>query len=564
MLLTLEVDNIAIIEAMALQLEGGFTVLSGETGAGKSILIEAINALIGGRTSRELVRTGTDRATVQGLFLLPPHFDFNFDSFGIPQNEDGTLLLERSFTDTGRSTCRINGLLTTVAVLKTVGERLLAIHGQHDNQSLLKEETHIDLLDAYGGPELQKTKQTYTDVYLECRRLKALWRETSGSERERKRQIDNLKFQLDELKKAALKTGEDVALEEKSRLYQHAEGILTAFTEAYTLISGEDREDAGAREQLVRAMTAVRKVAHVSDRFSALADQLADVSEVLEELGREIVDVRDNTEFDPRMRDKIEERLVFLQNIRKKYGDTIDDCILYREENQKKLDDLEGSETQLTQIQEDLHRKEETAGVLCIELHRMRTAAAERLSKGVAAHLTDLEMPKAAFETAVVYSPERDFDENGRDTVAFLFTANLGEPLKPLARIASGGEMSRVMLAMKSMLADADKISTLIFDEIDAGVGGKAAQKVGEKMVSMAKNSQILCVTHHAQIASLAEHHHYIGKESVDGRTRTTVQKLDGKEREEEITRLLSGTHRTASAHGLARELLARGLDKEK
>jgi DNA repair protein RecN (Recombination protein N) len=559
MLLTLQIENIAIIEHLELSLENGLTVLSGETGAGKSILIEAINALVGGRTSRDLIRTGAERASVQGLFLMPDTMPPLLETLGIEPSGDGTLLLQRSFTDSGRNACRINGSLVTAGVLRAVGEKLLDIHGQHDNQSLFRTETHIGLLDAFAGETFRKGKQRYDEEYAKYRQWREELRQVSGSERERERRIDMLRFQLDELDKASLKPGEDVELEKRSLLLAHAETIVASFAEAYEMLSGEASGEAGARDRVRRSVTVLRRVAHVSKDFADMADQLSEISERLDELSREVVDVRDGTEFDPHLRDRIEDRLSFLQAIRKKYGESVDECIRYRDDTRIQLAQLADAETLIAGYTQRLKEQTDLLHGLCADLSRLRREAAGRLAAGMSLQLADLEMPKALFEAAVVPETEREFDENGLDRVEFLFTANLGEPLKPLSRIASGGEMSRVMLAIKTMLADVDRLPTLVFDEIDAGVGGKAAQKVGEKLAELAASRQILCVTHHAQIASLADYHHQIGKEQSEGRTRTRVSRLSGQALEDEITRLLSGAHRTETAHGLARELLARG-----
>jgi len=559
MLLALQIDNIAIIEHLEMTLEGGFTVLSGETGAGKSILIEAINALIGGRTSRELIRTGSERASVQGQFRMPEAMEARLEEYGIEPPADGILVLQRSFTDAGRNTCRINGSLVTAGVMRVIGEKLLDIHGQHDSQSLFRPETHLELLDAYAGAALKQEMAQYTAAFALYREWKEEWRRVSGSERERERRIDMLRFQLDELDKAAMKPGEDQELERRSRILSHSEGIVAAFSEAYELLTGEESGEAGARDQVRRSAQALQRIGPISPEYAEMAEQLTEMAERLNDLSRDIVDVRDGTEFDPKLRDQIEDRLSFLQTIRKKYGECIDDCIRYREEIRAELETFADVETLLAQHAERLEVQTTLLRGYAATLYRLRLEAAVRLGKGMSGQLEELEMPKAVFEASVVHEPNREFDEFGLDRAEFLFTANLGEPLKPLSRIASGGEMSRVMLAIKTILADVDRIPTLVFDEIDAGVGGKAAQKVGEKLAAMSRTRQILCVTHHAQIASLAVHHHHIGKEQADGRTRTRVTHLSGQSREDEITRLLSGAHRTETARGLARELLAHG-----
>ena len=564
MLLTLQIENIAIIEHLELTLEPGFTVISGETGAGKSILIEAVNALVGGRTSRELIRTGSDRAMVQGLFQGPEDLAALLAAQGIEPSEDGQVLLQRVFQESGRNVCRVNGTLVTAGVLRLVGERLMDIHGQHDSQSLFRPETHLPLLDAYAGETMREALAAYSREYEAWLALKEKWRQVTGSARERERRLDMLAYQLDELDKANLQPGEDVALEQRSRLFSHAESIVAAFSEAYERLSGEASEMAGARDQLRRAAVAVERVAGVSPAFAGVSEILTDLVERLDEVGRDILDIRDSQEFDPRERDRVEERLAFLQGILRKYGDTCDRCIQYREEIREELAQLRDAKTLQEDFGERLAAQETRLLKQALVLRKLRVAAGKTLSGGMAEQLEELEMPKAAFSVQMAPRPDHVFDASGCDEVEFLFTANPGEPLKPLSRIASGGEMSRVMLAIKTLLADVDRVQTLVFDEIDAGVGGKAAQKVGEKLASMAQTRQILCVTHHAQIASLAAHHHQIGKEEANGRTRTRVVRLEGTDREEEVTRLLSGEHRTETAQGLARELLARGADHRK
>lgn len=564
MLLTLQIENIAIIEQLELVLEPGFTVISGETGAGKSILIEAVNALVGGRTSRELIRTGSERATVQGLFQMPEGLEPLLTENGITPSEDGQVVLARVFQESGRNVCRINGTLVTAGVLRAVGERLIDIHGQHDSQSLFRPETHMPLLDAYAGEPMRAALASYGVEYERWMALKEKWRQITGNKRERERRLDMLTFQLDELDKANLAPGEDVELEQRSKLFSHAESIVAAFSEAHERLSGEDSELAGARDQLRRAAAAVERVSDVSPDFAVIAETLSELAERLDDVAHDVLDIRDSQEFDPRERDRVEERLAFLQGIRRKYGETCDACIQYREEIRQELAQLTEAKSLQEDYGEQIAAQENRLFKKALVLRTLRKTASETLAKGMSRQLEELEMPKAAFEAMLVPKPEHVFDEAGCDAVEFLFTANPGEPLKPLSRIASGGEMSRVMLAIKTMLADADRVPTLVFDEIDAGVGGKAAQKVGEKLASMSRSRQILCVTHHAQIASMAVHHHQIGKEQAHGRTRTRVTRLEGKDREDEVTRLLSGEHRTETAQGLARELLARGEENRK
>lgn len=564
MLMTLSIENIAIIERLELNIGEGFTVLTGETGAGKSILIDALNALLGGRVSRDLLRTGAERATVQGMFRMPPHLEDLLTEQGFPIESDGSLLLVRQFTDNGRNICRINGQITTVGILKTIGDKLVDIHGQHDSQSLLRPETHIDLLDLFAGADLQNKLTFYREELEKLHEMSAELRSLAGIGRERERNMDMLRFQIDELQKAHIRLGEDVELEQQSNILANSEDIVAAFSDAYNYLSGDDNERTGAVDALRAALVAVRKIAVLDNKFSTVADTLTELAERAGDVAFEVRDLRDGVEFDPKLQQKIEERLSLLQLLKRKYGDTLEACQTYLDESVKKLDMLENSEGRIAAIKAQMKQQEMVLQASCETLHQLREKAATILEQGIGKELSELDMPKCRFGVLVQSQSVHGFTPNGTDVVEFQISTNTGEPLKPLAKIASGGEMARVMLAIKSMLAGIDLTPTLIFDEIDAGVGGRAAQQVGEKLAALASGRQVLCVTHHAQIASLSDSHFFIRKDQVGERTNTSVQLLLSDEREHEITRLLSGEHRTETARSLARELLSAGAKTRK
>jgi DNA repair protein RecN (Recombination protein N) len=556
MLIHLEVENVAIIEKLDIPLYGNFMVLTGETGAGKSIIIDSLNALLGARVSRELIRSGSDKAFVQGLFSNCDKYNDLLESMGIEPQEDGSILLSRVFTDSGRNICRINGTVVTVSMLKQIGQRLVDIHGQHDNQSLLREETHIELLDSFAGEKIASEKKEYRLGLNKLLQLKTKLKEIQGEGKQRERTIDTLKFQINEIEAANLVIGEDEELEQQSRIMAHAEDIILAFSKAYTAVYSDENGDGSAIDKIGTALDEVRNIQDLDSSYEKIAGELEEIEARLVDVSREIRIIRDKTEYDPNLHKSIEERISLIQGIKRKYGDTIEDVLKYLDNSRIRLDEIERSEELISSIKSEIASVEQDLHNRCAVINKLRSQAARRLETGIIKELNDLEMPKAQFEAAVVPCPDEGFNANGTDKVEFLFSPNVGEPVKPLSKIASGGEMARVMLAIKSILADIDDVPTLIFDEIDTGVSGKAASKLGEKLNRLGKNHQVICITHHAQIASQAHAHYLIEKKEQSGRTITSVKLLENEDRENEITRLLSGEHVTDASRKLARELL--------
>lgn len=558
MLVQLDVENVAIIEKLNIPLFKGFNVLTGETGAGKSIIIDSLNALLGSRVSKELIRSGSEKASVQGLFSDCGDLAELLSSYGIEAQEDGNILISRVFTESGKNVCRVNGTMVTVSILKEIGQRLVDIHGQHDNQSLLRVETHIEMLDLFAGEKLTEVKREYQAVLGKLHELKSKLKDLSGEGKERERTIDMLRFQINEIERANLRIGEDEELSRQSRILSHSEEIISAFSQAYQLIRGEEGNDQGALDKIGSSLDSIRKVGDLDPDYEMIGNTLGEIEERLVDISREIRKIRDRTEYDPNLHASIEERISLIQGLKRKYGETINDVLTYLEESKKRLGEIERSEEIILAIKKDIEETEKVLHKKCEIMNRLRTEAARQLEKGILKELADLEMPRTQFLVSIVSCPEEGFTENGTDKVEFLFSPNAGEPLKPLSKIASGGEMSRCMLAIKTILADIDAIPTLVFDEIDTGVSGKAASRVGEKLRTVAGMHQVICITHHAQIASQADTHYLIEKKEQDGRMLTQVRLLGQTDREEEITRLLSGEHATETARKLARELLKR------
>ncbi len=563
MLIQLEVENVAIIEKIDIPMQKGFTVLTGETGAGKSIIIDSLNALLGSRVSRELIRSGAEKAFVQGLFSYTLDNDNKFDvlleSMGIEPQDDKSILISRTFTESGKNVCRVNGKMITVGMLKEIGQRLVDIHGQHDNQSLLRAEMHIELLDSFAGCELAAEKVEYQASLRELNSLKAKLRALAGVDKERERTLDILRFQIGEIEAARLYVGEDIELEGKSKILAHSEDIISAFSNAYEWLRGDDGEVDSALDKIGFSLEAIKKIEDLNPSYMSISNALEDVDEKLADISREIRTIRDGTEYDPKLHKNIEERISSIQSLKRKYGETVEEILKFLNDAKERLDEIERSEELILKMRKEIEMAEKSLHKRCEIMNKLRREAANKLEDGILKELKDLEMPKTQFEVSILSCPEEGFTENGTDKVEFLFSPNMGEPVKPLSKIVSGGEMSRVMLAIKTILADIDAIPTLVFDEIDTGVSGKAASKLGEKLKTVAKGHQVICITHHAQIASQANTHYLIEKEEKSGRTLTMVKPLEKIDRENEIIRLLSGEHATEAAKKLARELLVQG-----
>ncbi|MEN6478887.1 MAG: DNA repair protein RecN [Anaerolineales bacterium] len=573
MLLELTITNLAIIESLHLALPAGLSVLTGETGTGKSIIVDAMMLLLGGRSSAEMIRTGCETLTVEGVFDLgaapAPDLLALLEEQGLA-DDPNTLILRREVSRTRRGLCRVNGHVVTLSVLEEVGRHLVDIHGQGEHLSLIDMRNHVLMLDAYAGLEpLRERFGTLARQLGEVRReLAALHRD----ERELARRIDLLGYQLDEIDSACLREGEEEELRDELRLLGNAERRLELAAGAHArLAEGEARS---ALDLLGRASQALTELAQLDPATAELAQQGESALYQLEDLARTLRTYRDDIEYDPKRLAEVEERLQLLSSLKRKYGATLGEVLAYRQRAQAELDGIEHSAERGEQLEERQQTLLEEMSTVGAELSARRQEAATRLSEAIERELAELSMETARFAVDLRREPAADgvpidpsgerlrFDRTGLDQVEFLISPNPGEELKPLARIASGGETSRLMLAMKTVLSRIDPVPTLIFDEIDTGIGGRTGDVVGRKLRSLAADHQVLCVTHLGQIACYGDAHYRVTKEVVGERTVSQVTLLDEAEREQELAVMLGGAATEASRRS-ARELLARRLAQD-
>ena len=552
MLAQLFIRNIAVIEKASIDLEKGFTVLTGETGAGKSIIIDAIHAVLGERTSKELVRTGTDSASVSALFTgLDEDTLSLLDQLSLPREEDGSLLIQRDIRLEGRSTCKINGAPATVSMLKQLGPRLVTIHGQHESYELLSPEVHMEYLDSFAGLEslLAEYQAAYRTLRETQRQLEAL----QTDEGEKARLSDLLHYQIDEIEAANVRVGEREELEAQRELIRNSEKIASALELLRDLLSGDEESEG--------LLAGISQAAAQAGRVAAYLPELADASQKLQEAGYLLEDVDailhgTAVDFDPALQESIEERLDLLYKLGLKYGGSEEKILEYLEDCRIRLHQIEFSDEERERLEAQYETQKTTAIALAKELSEQRKAASKQFISQVKGELAFLNMPGIAFETEIQRVP---LYHMGCDKLQFLVSANKGEPPKPMSKIASGGELSRIMLAIKTVLSGKDKVDTLIFDEVDTGISGAAANKVGQKLKQVSQNRQVLCITHLAQIAALADHHFLISKHVEGERTYTQVQGLDFEGRKREVARIIGGDQVTDLQLEMAGEMLKKG-----
>lgn len=547
MLLTLHIENVAVIEKADVEFSPGLNVLTGETGAGKSIVIDSLGAVLGGRTSRELVRTGADSASVTAVFTAEGTEGWCEDNE--IDIEDGELILSRRITTDGKNRCRINGTPVSVTQLKSLGVLLLDIHGQNDGQRLLDEHLHRDYLDLFG--KLEDELNSYGEEYKKYRAIK---RELDGlnmDEREKERRIDTLRYQIDELKRAEIKPGEQEEKQKRRKLLQNAGRISDAVDSAYEALYGGDRSE-GALGLITEAQRAVSQAMRYSEEFGEIDKALTELEYAAADAAEQLRDMRRELDFSPRELDDIESRLSQLRKLSLKYGSTEEDMLLYLEKCEKELDDIEYAADKVEKLEKQLEKQYEIAKKAAAKLTEKRKKAALDLEKRIKGELSGLSMPNVIF--CVVFEESSDLTAFGADEIRFEMSANAGEKPGRISKIASGGELARIMLAMKNVLAENEPIGTMVFDEVDTGVSGIAAQRVGEKLAVLARIKQVLCVTHLPQIAAMADEHYEIKKSEKGGRTFTNVTKLSMEEREREIARLTGGENITETTLRSARE----------
>lgn len=549
MLAQLFINNIAVIERASIDLEKGFTVLTGETGAGKSIIIDAIHAILGERTSKELVRTGAQTASVSALFTeLDPELLAMLDQLSIPREEDGSLLVQRDIRLEGRSHCKLNGAPATASMLKQLGPRLVTIHGQHESYELLSPDVHITYLDSFG--ELEELLQTYQAAYRALRKTQRELEALQTDEGEKARLSDLLHYQIDEIEAANVQVGEREELESQREILRNHEKIAAGVAFLRNMLSG-DEEREGVLAELSQASTEAVRVA-------SYFPELEDISQKLQEAGFLLEDVDSilrtlSIDFDPALQETIEERLDLLYKLGRKYGGSEEKILEFLETCRNRLHQIEFADEERERLEHQYETQKKQAISLAKQLSEKRREASGSFMRQVKQELSFLNMPGVTLEAEIQRVPLYSM---GCDKIQFLVSANKGEPPKPLSKIASGGELSRIMLAIKTVLTGKDKVDTLIFDEVDTGISGAAANKVGQKLKQVSRNRQVLCITHLAQIAALADHQLLISKHVEGERTFTQVQELDFEGRKREVARIIGGEQVTDLQLQMAEEML--------
>lgn len=573
MLSELTVRDFAIIDELHLNFGPGFNVLTGETGAGKSIIVDAVSLVLGGRGDAEFIRAGASRATVEGIFALDDEAQAVIgpllEQDGLEGDDPALLILARELRREGRNVCRVNGRAVSLKVLSAIGQYLVDIHGQTEHLSLMRVREHVDLLDRYG--ELWPLRYRIADL---VRQLQAIQRELNAlrrDERELARRVDLLQYQVSEIETAHLESGEEQDLVQERTRLANAEQLRELADEAQFALyeGGEERES--ALDQLQASVRALSGLARLDPSTEELREAAEALSYHLEDLSSSLREYRDRIEFDPRRLSHVEERLALIHSLQRKYGDRIEDVLAFASRARRELETIEHSEERIAELEADEDRLLGTVGKVGVELSNRRREAGEHLSAGIEAELEELSMARARFGVGLVWRDDSEgayadarrvaFDLTGLDRVEFLIAPNVGEPLKPLVRIASGGETSRLMLALKTVLAQADRTPTLIFDEIDAGIGGRIGSVVGQKLWDLtisdggkARSHQVLCVTHLPQLASYSDLHFHVRKGVVGDRTVTSVDPLDGGEREQELAGMLGAI--TEQTRASAREMI--------
>ena len=549
MLELLHIENIAIIEAADIEFAPGFNALTGETGAGKSIVIDSLSAVLGQRTSRELIRTGAEKAFVSAAFSgTAPELT---EELGIQPEADGTLLLQREIQTDGKNVCRVNGRPVTVGQLRALGARLLNIHGQHDGQQLLDEEQHIVYLDSFG--RVESLAITYAEKYKNFTDIRRQIGALQMDEAEKARRVDTLQYQIEELRRAKLTPGEEEELTARRGMLRNAEKFLDAVAGADYALNGDD-SGGGALSALRQAQDALSGVRHLDDAFGQLYERLGEAYSEVYDIAATVEDKRGELDVSPGELDRVESRMDLLYRLKKKYGATVEDMLDYQARCEAELAQIEDAGDTLARLEQALSKAEKEARQAAQALSDARKAAADRLTAQILTELQQLDMGKIRF--AVDFA-EKPLDSDGMDAVRFLMSANVGEELRPIHKIASGGELARIMLAMKNVLSEQDHVGTMVFDEVDTGVSGRAAQKVAEKMARISRRKQVLCVTHLPQLAAMADTHFSVEKGERNGRTYTEVRRLDREQRRQELARLTGGSHVSQTMLDGAEELLA-------
>ncbi len=550
MLNQLSVRNVAVIDKLDINLHDGVSVLTGETGAGKSIIIDSINMILGDRANKELVRYGTDKAVVQAVFDAPKSVINILEENDIDV-EDETVIITRQVTKEGKSVARINGMVVTLNILREISDRLINIHGQHDNQALLTPIRHITFLDAYADNEEYINR--YKDILSKKREIEKKISSLEMDEQEKMQRIDLLEYQVNEIKKASLEKGEEDDLREQRDIYTNAEQITKSVNEAYmNLYEGDEIQS--AYDGISIAVNEISQISDLNPQLKSIYDTLNEIMYSLEDTAHEIKEFGETVEFDEQTLNEIEERLDLISRLKRKYGNSIEEILEYLKKAESELNDIKLSDERTNELKEELKNITKELKEKGNVLTQRRENTAKVLEENIEKSLHELNMEKSKFKVSI--ENDGTFYDNGMDKVEFLISTNPGEPLKPLVKIASGGELSRVMLAIKSILADSDGVDTMIFDEIDTGVSGKAAMSIAKKLAVIAKNKQVICITHLPQLTAMADNHYLIQKNTDGEMASTTLKELDEEGRELELARIIDGGEVTELALSHAKQML--------
>lgn len=525
MISTLHIKNIGIIDDLSINLNNGLNILTGETGAGKTLIIDSLGIISGERFSKEMIRKGEDYSFVEACIYLPEN----------DNAIDGNIIVSREIYSNGRNMCKINGRMVTVNELKIFMENIIDIHGQHDNQQLLNPLTHIEYLDSFGSKEISSLKESYIELYSEYNRIRTELKNNYGDDKEKQRKLDLLKYQYDEIEKANLKVGEDDKLEADRKIILNSEKINEALNVADLEISEH------AIDALNTAIRALEKIEDLDDKYSKNLNSLKSSYYDMQETARDISSLRDDVYFDEEERQELETRLDLIFSLKRKYGNTLEEILKYKEEVEEEINQIENIDEYNNKLKDKLEEITSKMYNISKKLNELRSKYALILEEKINNELIDLEMKNANIKININFSEDEKYNSNGLDEVEIYIRTNIGEDAKPLYKIASGGEMSRIMLAIKNVLSNVDSVPVLIFDEIDTGISGIAAKSVGEKLKSISKMHQVLCVTHLASIAAKGDYNYYIHKKVENEKTQTNVKLLNEEETIKEIARIASG-----------------------
>ncbi len=542
MISTMHIKNIGIIEDLTVEFNNGFNVLTGETGAGKTLIIDSLGVISGDRFSREMIRKGESYSLVElNLFL--------------PNNEksiDGSIVVSREIYDNGRNTCKINGRLVTVNELKEFMSNVIDIHGQNDNQVLMKKQEHVKYLDNFIGDEIINLKLKYFELFNCYNSIKKELKKNYGDEKEKQRKLDLLKYQLGEINEADLKLEEEEELSEFHNVMKNSEKIFTNLSEI------EQNLSSNAIEAINNSIRCFEKIENLGEKYQIKLTELKNIYYEIQELSRDVSDMNEELIFDEEKRNEVEKRLDLIYSLKRKYGNSIEEILEYKRKIDEEIFNIENCEEHNNELKRQLNELEIEMNEICVKMNNLRQKYSNILSESINKELSDLEMPNAKFLVSIDFNTENEFNENGLNEVEFLISTNIGDDAKSLVKIASGGEISRIMLAIKTVLAKSDKMPILIFDEIDTGISGKAAKSVGEKIKIIAQNHQVLCVTHQPSIAAKGDYNYYINKKVKNGKTITDIKLLNEQEVINEIARISSGDI-TISSLNHAKELRRAG-----